>query len=169
MSTPVAHRSLVLVGPPGCGAREAARQAAAGTTVEPGFDRLVPLTRPTVRHGIVAGERDAAGAVLAAIAGYGLIVELRVDGVVRDRLLDDLRHAGPLEVHTVEAMPPDLDDESLALLRSIAAGETLGDAAARLGISRRTADRRLATIRETLGVQRTVEAVAIAGRAGWLG
>ena len=79
MSTPVAHRSLVLVGPPGCGAREAARQAAAGTTVEPGFDRLVPLTRPTVRHGIVAGERDAAGAVLAAIAGYGLIVELRVD------------------------------------------------------------------------------------------
>jgi DNA-binding NarL/FixJ family response regulator len=169
MTTPLVQRSLALVGPPGCAAREAARQAGTGTPVEAGFDRLVRLTRPAVRHGVVASEADAAAAVLAAIAGYGLIVELRVDGVVRDRLLDDLRHAGPLEVRTVGATPPDLDDESLALLRAIAAGETLGDAADQLGISRRTADRRLATIRETLGVQRTVEAVAIAGRAGWLG
>jgi DNA-binding NarL/FixJ family response regulator len=169
MSSPVPHRSLVLVGPPGCAAREAARLAASGTPVEAGFDRLVRLARPAVRHGVVANEADAASAVLAAIAGYGLIVELRVDGVVRDRLLDDLRHAGPLEVRAVGATPPDLDAESLALLRSIAAGVTLGDAAERLGISRRTADRRLATIRETLGVGRTVEAVAIAGRAGWLG
>lgn len=168
MSMPVAHRSLVLVGPPGCGAREAARQAATGMPVEVGFDRLARLTRATVRHGIVATEADAASAVLAAIAGYGLIVELRVDGVVRDRLLDDLRHAGPLEVRAVDATPPDLDEESRALLRSIAAGETLAEAARRVGISRRTADRRLAAIRATLGVQRTVEAVAIAGRAGWL-
>jgi DNA-binding NarL/FixJ family response regulator len=169
MSTPVPHRSLVLVGPPGCGAREAARQAATGTSVEAGFDRLVPLTRPVVRHGIVATEADAVAAVIAALAGYGLIVELRVDGAVRDRLLDDLRHAGPLEVRTVAATPPELDEGSRALLRSIAAGETLSEAARRLGISRRTADRRLAAIRVTLGVQRTVEAVAIAGRAGWLG
>jgi len=168
VSTSVAHRSLVLVGPPGCGAREAARQAATGTPVEAGFDRLARLTRPAIRHGVIANEADAASAVLAAIAGYGLIVELRVDGSVRDRLLDDLRHTGPLEVRVVEATPPELDEESHALLRLIAAGETLGEAAQRLGISRRTADPRLATIRATLGVQRTVEAVAIAGRAGWL-
>jgi DNA-binding NarL/FixJ family response regulator len=169
MSAPLPHRSLVLIGPPGCAAREAARQAAAGMPVETGFERLARLTRPAVRHGIVAGEADAVAAVLAAIAGYGLIVELRVDGAVRDRLLDDLRHAGPLEVRAVAAAPPDLDEASQALLRSIAAGETLSDAARRLGISRRTADRRLAAIRATLGVQRTVEAIAIAGRAGWLG
>jgi DNA-binding NarL/FixJ family response regulator len=168
MSTPVPHRSLVLIGPPGCALREATRQAATGLPVLAGFDRLVRLTRPAARHGVVADETDAVAAVLAAIAGYGLIVELRVDGAVRDRLLDDLRHAGPLEVRSVAATPPELDDESHALLRSIAAGETLGDAARRLGISRRTADRRLATIRATLGVQRTVEAVAVAGRAGWL-
>jgi DNA-binding CsgD family transcriptional regulator len=47
-------------------------------------------------------------------------------------------------------------------------GFTLGEASARLGISRRTADRRLADARRALGAERTAEAVARARQAGWL-
>jgi hypothetical protein len=37
-----------------------------------------------------------------------------------------------------------------------------------LGLARRTADRRLAEARRTLGVSRTTEAIARARRLGWL-
>ncbi len=54
------------------------------------------------------------------------------------------------------ALPP----ESRAVLELLAAGLTLGDAATRLHLSRRTADRRLAQARQVLGVATTAQAVA---------
>jgi DNA-binding CsgD family transcriptional regulator len=45
------------------------------------------------------------------------------------------------------------------LLDRLAGGKTLGDAGTELHLSRRTADRRLASAREKLGVGTTAEAV----------
>jgi len=61
-----------------------------------------------------------------------------------------------------------VDPEARALIGHIAAGATLGEAAHRLHLSRRTADRRLAQARRALGVDRTVVAIATAHRLGWL-
>jgi DNA-binding CsgD family transcriptional regulator len=64
---------------------------------------------------------------------------------------------------------PRIHDEARAILAHIAAGRTLGAIARELGLSRRTADRRLADARAALGAARTTEAVARAQRLGWLG
>lgn len=61
-----------------------------------------------------------------------------------------------------------LEPEARALINRIAAGDTLGQAAHALHLSRRTADRRLAQARRALGVERTVVAIAWAHRLGWL-
>jgi DNA-binding NarL/FixJ family response regulator len=62
-----------------------------------------------------------------------------------------------------------LDEDARAILRCLAEGQTLGQAASTLNLSRRTADRRLAEARRALGVERTVEAVSRGRRLGWLG
>jgi DNA-binding CsgD family transcriptional regulator len=77
--------------------------------------------------GAVRDTTDAAEALLAAVAGAGLIVHAQADRDVIYRLVDDLRR--------------------------------LGEAAAELHLSRRTADRRLASARDKLGVATTPEAV----------
>ena len=74
--------------------------------------------------------------------------------------------AGP--AGTTEAAPTALEPDARALISRIAAGDTLGQAAHALHLSRRTADRRLAQARRTLGVDRTVVAIAWAHRLGWL-
>ena len=63
---------------------------------------------------------------------------------------------------------PGIHDDARSILARIAAGRTLGAIAGELGLSRRTADRRLAEARAALGAQRTTEAVARAQRLGWL-
>jgi DNA-binding CsgD family transcriptional regulator len=55
---------------------------------------------------------------------------------------------------------PDLRADARAILGLLAEGVTLGSAATTLGMSRRTADRRVAEARAALHVERTVEAVA---------
>ena len=59
-----------------------------------------------------------------------------------------------------------LTADELDLLRAVAAGAHLGDAARDLHISRRTADRRLARIRTLLDADTTAQAVATARRGG---
>lgn len=66
----------------------------------------------------------------------------------------------------VEAPIPVLQPDGRAILGLLAEGSTLGAAAATLGMSRRTADRRLAEARAALQVERTVEAVARLRRPG---
>jgi len=58
--------------------------------------------------------------------------------------------------------------EGREILTRIASGWTLGAVARELGLSRRTADRRLASVRAELGAERTTEAIAHAQRLGWL-
>jgi DNA-binding NarL/FixJ family response regulator len=129
-----------------------------------------PIRSDEVRVGSVDSAADGAAALLAVLAGAGAIVLARAPIDVLDSLLDDLRHARHVEVRrTQAARPPSLDQDAVGILAILAQGRTLGDAAATLGLSRRTADRRLGEARRALGVTRTVEAVSRARRLGWLG
>lgn len=84
-----------------------------------------------------------------------------------DQLCDDLRRIGELD-HRVGAASsgPVLPPDERALLAALLSGATLGEAAQALHVSRRTADRRLASARAALGAQTTPEALRIAARLG---
>jgi DNA-binding NarL/FixJ family response regulator len=142
------------------------RLSADGWRCNDGFD-LPPqpwdLTdRRWVRTGTVDDEDAVAAAVLAAARGVGLVVGCP-DQVRRELLLDDLRRIGPVEL--VELGPDPLavlDDDQRALLAALAAGTSVSAAADALHLSTRTAERRLAAARRSLGVRTTAEAVTLA-------
>jgi hypothetical protein len=142
------------------------RLSADGWRCDDGFD-LPPqpwdLTdRRWVRTGAVDDEDAVAAAVLAAARGVGLVVGCP-DHDRRELLLDDLRRIGPVEL--VELGPDPLavlDDDQRALLAALAAGTSVGAAADALHLSTRTAERRLAAARRSLGVRTTAEAVTLA-------
>ena len=140
----------------------------AGWRIEPGFGPPHREGR-IVRSGTVGTAADAAAALVAALAGQGLVARTPAPRDVVDRLVDDLRRLGPVDYRVGRAgAVPDIAPQARALLGLLAEGQSLGEAAATLGISRRTADRRLAMGREALGTKRTTEAVARARRLGWL-
>lgn len=112
---------------------------------------------------------DAGRALLAAVAGAGLVVSVTAGRDTTDRLLDDLRRLGLVD--HVPAATPDRTSRigdrqpsrsQRALLGLLAEGMTLREAASELGVARRTADRRLAAARRLLGVESTTEAVQAA-------
>lgn len=124
--------------------------------VAPGA-RVVPVT----------SKQDAVQAVLAAVEGDDLVIDADADRDVIDRLCDDLRRLGTVD-HRLEPMPtgPALTTDERALLAALLGGASLGDAAAALHLSRRTADRRLAAARRALGASSTAEALVLAAKAG---
>ena len=161
---------VVLEGPPDAADREAARLRAAGHEVVLGFRTPAGRRPGVVRVGVVSGHAEAADAVLAAIGGAGLVVQATADRSTIDRLVDDLRRLGPVDHRIGELdVVPTLDADGRAILGLLAEGHSLGEAAHLLGLSRRTADRRLAAAREALGVARTTEAMARARGLGWFG
>ena len=118
--------------------------------------------------GVVRDAGDAAEALLAAVAGAGLVVHAVAERDVIDRLVDDLRRLGPVDHRTSEPEPGpgwDLTDEERRLLDLLADGLTLGAAARHLNLSRRTADRRLASARSKLGVASSAEAIVMFARS----
>jgi DNA-binding NarL/FixJ family response regulator len=111
--------------------------------------------------GVVAEATDASDAVLAALEGAGVIAAARADRETIDRLCDDLRRLGIVDHRTADRpVPPELTGDETALLALLREGSSLGEAARRLHLSRRTADRRLAAARAKLGVATTAEALA---------
>ena len=122
-----------------------------------------------VCHGVVASDADAVLALRAAVGGAGVIVLGRAPRETLDRLVDDLRRLGPVEHVTADVpAPATFDREQRRLLALLAEGWTLGEAATELGLSRRTADRRLDAARRSLGADRTADALAKARQLGWL-
>jgi hypothetical protein len=120
-------------------------------------------------HGTVASESDAVLALRAAVEGAGVVILAASSRETTDRLVDDLRRLGAVEHITADiGLPAAVDSEQRRLLQLLADGWTLGDAAAELGLSRRTADRRLDAARQSLGAARTAEALARARQLGWL-
>lgn len=117
--------------------------------------------------GVVADAEDAAAALLAAVAGAGVIVDARASREVVHRLCEDLRKLGRLDHRTAPTgRTTGLSSDQRALLELIRDGFSLGEAAGRLHLSRRTADRRLAAARQALGVETTAEAVVALSRGG---
>jgi DNA-binding CsgD family transcriptional regulator len=128
-----------------------------------------PLRRDrVVCTGWVGTPDDARRALLAAVAGSGLVVGCTADRETVDRFLDDLRRLGPVE--HIDAVPTPtggpLTDAERALLGLLAEGFTVRQAAAELGVSERTADRRLAAARQRLGVGSTAAAIVAARSVG---
>ena len=115
--------------------------------------------------GVVADADDAAAAVLAAVSGRGIVVDGRAGRDVLDRLCSDLRTLGPLDHRLERRRRPPLTREQRELLAALQEGASLGEAAARLHLSRRTADRRLAAARAARGAATTAEAVALLARS----
>jgi DNA-binding NarL/FixJ family response regulator len=131
----------------------------AGWTVVPSWAAPRPGER-RVCTGTVVDADDARQALLAVLAGAGLVVSVTADRPTVDRFLDDLRRLGPIDHLTPGTdWPARLNVEQRALLDLLADGLTLGEAAHNLGLSRRTADRRLAGARRVLGVATTAEAI----------
>jgi hypothetical protein len=131
----------------------------AGWRVRPGWAAPADATADLVLTGDVASGADARAAVLTVMAGLGVIVHATADRDIVDVLCDDLRHLGPLD-HRVGADPGSrLGPEDRGMLELLAEGMTLGQAASRLHLSRRSADRRLASARAALGVGTSGEAV----------
>jgi len=171
----VARPIIVVEGPDDLFASAVGELASDGWQVSHGFASTPtgvrdPRSGREGRVGDVRTVADASAALLAVLDGAAVVIRACAPPDVLDRLLGDLRHVGRVDHRRASAAAtPALDREARGLLALLAQGRTLGDAAAALGLSRRTADRRLAEARMALGVQRTVEAIAQARRRGWLG
>jgi DNA-binding NarL/FixJ family response regulator len=115
----------------------------------------------------VVGSRDAAAhAVLAAVRGARLAVRLSDDARVTAFVIDGLRRVGPLELAASQnenGDRPTLSDLERRLLELLAEGNTIAEAAATVGYSRRTIERRLVEVRRRLGVGSNAEALLVAG------
>ena len=150
---------VVVEGPHGSMAAAVADARSAGWRVFRGWQVPDGSLSDVVLAGPVATTPDARAAMLAAVAGAGLIVHAQGNRELIDVLCDDLRHVGELD-HRVAADPgAGLTVEERSLLALLAGGATLGQAANRLHLSRRSADRRLASARAALGVVTSAEAV----------
>ncbi len=146
----------VVLGSPAHLADELSAAAAAGLRIVAGWAGGVG----DVCTGRIGGPEDAAAALLAVVAGAGLVADVDASDELVDRLCDDLRRFGRVDVLTATSpRRPALTSLQRELLATLAAGRTLGTAARELGLPRRTADRRLAEARAALGVKTTAEAL----------
>ena len=148
-------RHVVVEGSPATVAAIVARLRRSGQTVDD-----LAGTGTAWRSGPVRTREEAGSALLAALDGARLVVQLEMSPTERIVFVDDLRRIGPVDHRVGPTHLDPLDDDQRALLRELAAGRSLGEAAESLHLSRRTADRRLAAARGTLGAVTTAEAVA---------
>ena len=145
--------------------RACANLAAAGHGVAAAFELAAPGVACACE---VSDSQAAQQAVLAALAGAHLVVKASAPREVIDMLCEDLRRLGTLEhrVGPERQEGPELGGAERALIERLLAGDSLGQAANALHLSRRTADRRLASARRALGAATTAEALAVAVRIG---
>jgi DNA-binding NarL/FixJ family response regulator len=111
--------------------------------------------------GALRTRADAEAALLAAARGAGVVALTEAPRALVERFYEDLRRFGAVELRG-DAAPDPIDllaADERRLLELLADGLTVRDAARALFLSRRTADRRLARARETLGARTTAEAV----------
>lgn len=113
--------------------------------------------------GPVLDASDVADALLAAVRGALLVVS-PLDESIGAAFLDDLQRlafTGGAKVTTLDARPPRFEGQLDALLRGLAEGLAMPDAARRALMSSRTAHRRLAEARLRTGVPSTSVLVAM--------
>jgi DNA-binding NarL/FixJ family response regulator len=108
---------------------------------------------------VLAVDDDASEARAMELAARPGPLALLVEDAERaSRLFADLRRLRPVRI--VEQPPAALRGDEAALVAALATGALLGEAAASCGLSERTAKRRLAALRQRLGVSTTAEALA---------
>ena len=129
-------------------------------------DLRPPAGGRAVCVGTVGDSTAAERAVLAAVAGARLVLAVTAPRDVIDRLCDDLRRLGEVDHRVGHSSAPQVGADERALLELLLGGATIGEAARRLHISRRTADRRLAAARQALAAGTTAEALRAAARLG---
>ncbi|ADD43382.1 hypothetical protein [Stackebrandtia nassauensis] len=118
-----------------------------------------------LRYGRVPDADTAGLAVLAAARGAGVVCVCDPSSAQGLALSADLARIGPVGVDPVaEPAEPDaaalpVTPEQAALLERLADGETIAAAAEAEFLSLRTANRRIAAARKSLGVATTREAV----------
>ena len=108
----------------------------------------------------VVHEDDVVAVIEAARRGWDLVVRLDVRGEHRRLVLEDLARIGEMvDERALERCPllEPIDDE---LLDHLSRGATVRSAAQAVGVSDRTAARRLARLREALDVATTAGLVA---------
>ena len=138
---------------------------AVGWTISRGFQ--LPTAEWSVGGivcvGTVTSASDAALATLAGVRGAGLVVAVSAREEVVERLVDDLLRIGRVD-YWARDEPGGLGKlgiEQWCLLTLLANGRTLAEAAGILHLSRRTADRKVAAARTSLGAKSTAEAVLV--------
>lgn len=122
-------------------------------------DGWVPTAAVAVHAGVVTDAREAAAALVVAVAGRGLVALATPGSPVTDAFLDDLRRVGPVEIRLGDSRPDALTPDEQALVALLAEGCTVADAARRLFLSARTASRLVGSVRTKLGAASTAEAV----------
>jgi DNA-binding CsgD family transcriptional regulator len=106
---------------------------------------------------------DVSDVLLAAVRGAGIIARIEAGAEPARRLLEELGSLGEVEERARRhGDVTELSLEQIELCRLLGRGLSLADAATQLHLSRRTAFRRLASVREALNVSTTREAVLIA-------
>ena len=154
---------VVIEGSDGAYGQALRRPSLGGWTDLPELER--PPQAPSAAAASTSAE-DAAAALLAAVGGAGVLIHARAERDVIDRLCDDLRRLGHSTIGVgVSSASFRLTREEQALVEILLDGESLGAAARRMNIARRTADRRLASVRAKLGVETTAEALVALGTA----
>ncbi len=106
--------------------------------------------------GVVADEQSVAAALDALLRGYELHIFVVLDEHAREAFLDQLARIAEVQREN-DSLPPD----ETTLLEVLRAGGTLQDAAAAAGMSRRTAARRLHSLRVRFGVRTVAELVIL--------
>lgn len=114
--------------------------------------------RRWVCTGVIDAPAVAESALTALTRGVGLAIVVDLAGASRHRFLEDLEKLGPSRP---PPSPTGLTSTQEQLLRLLAGGSTVTDAAATLSLSRRTASRHLAEARLILGVASTNQAVVL--------
>ena len=131
----------------------------AGHILQDGFAPPDRARRGPICVGRLAGEDDERAALVASAYGARLIALVGPDGI-SPGFLEDLGRLGRVEWREREQAPCSvLGAEERSLLEHLAAGLSLAEAARRLHLSRRTADRRLQAARRALGATSTAEAL----------
>jgi DNA-binding CsgD family transcriptional regulator len=121
--------------------------------------------------GDVRSGEQAGAALYTAVRGHGVVAHVPHTHGELATFVDDLGRIGPVELGRMglpaRHEPPLLESGQCDLVRLLASGRTIAEAARDLHISLRTANRRLARVRVTLGAASTAQAVHAARRNGW--
>lgn len=153
----------VVLPPDGDLAGTARNLSGQGWRVHPGFNLPAEPWDVSGRRIVVAGPARSAeaaqAALLCAVRGAGVVVTLDPRSPWAATFVADLARLRPADRSTELAEDVALSTEQRALLDLLAEGHSIAQAARRLYLSLRTANRRVAEARAILGVSSTREAV----------